>query len=77
MIFRVARAPAVDFTEMFDVVERDRELAETLVLGINRLYASKMQHRIEQHRGVSIGEDESVAIRPDRVVRIEPQKILP
>ena len=54
MIFRMPRAFAVDLTESFDVVERDRWLAETLVFGIDRLHAAEMQHRIEQHRGMPL-----------------------
>ena len=77
MVFRVTRTLAVDFTEMFDVVERDCELTETLVLIVDRLYASQMQHCINEHRGVSVGQHEAVAIRPDRILRIETQETLP
>ena len=77
MIFRVPRAFAADLAETLDVVERDRRLAGTLVFGVNRLDAGEMQHRIEQHRGVPIGQHETIAVRPDRIVRIKPQEMLP
>jgi hypothetical protein len=77
MILRVPRAVAVDLTEVLDVVKSDREFAAMHVLGVDLLDASEMQHRIMEHRGVSVGEHESIAIRPDRMVRIEAQKLLP
>ena len=77
MVFRVTWTLAVDFTEMFDVVERDCELTETLVLIVDRLYASQMQHCIKEHRGVPVGQYETVAIRPDRILGIETQETLP
>ena len=46
-------------------------------LGVDRLHAGEMQHRIEQHRGVAVGQHEAVAIGPDRIVRIEAQEMLP
>src|SRR5579859_6840098 len=36
-----------------------------------------MQQRIEQHRSVTIRQNETVAVGPYRVIRIEPQKTLP
>ena len=36
-----------------------------------------MQHRVEQHRGVPVGQHEAIAVRPDRILGIEAQKVLP
>jgi hypothetical protein len=77
VVLRMSRALAVELAETADVVERDRQRAERLVLGVHRFHADEMQHRIEKHRGMSHRQHESVAIRPDRVVRIEAQPSLP
>ena len=77
VIFRMAGAFAAELAEPLDVVERDRGLAETLVFGIDGLHAGEMQERVEQHRGMAVGQHEAVAIGPDRIVRIEAQKMLP
>ena len=45
------------------------ELAERLVLRVDRLDAGEVQQRVEQHRRVAGREHEAVAVRPDRVVR--------
>ena len=52
-------------------------VAERLVLGIDRLHAGQMQHGVEQHRGVADRQHEAIAIRPDRMARVEAQKALP
>ena len=64
MIFRVARTFAVQLPEALDVVESDCEFAGVAMLGIGLFDAGEMQHRIEQHRGVSVGQHEAVAVRP-------------
>ena len=77
VIFRMARRLAVELAEVADVVEGDRRLAEALVLGVHRLRPGQMQHRPEQHRGMAVGEHEAVAVRPDRVLRIEAHDPVP
>ena len=77
VIFGMAGASAADLPKPLDIVERDRGLIETLVFGIDGLHAAEMQQRVEQHRGMAIGKDEAIAVGPDRVIRIEAQKILP
>ena len=71
------RAARVDLAEALDVLERDRQLAEPLVGGIDRLHAGEVQQRVEQRRGVADREHEAVAAGPDRVVGIEAQEVLP
>ncbi len=39
--------------------------------------AGEMQHRVEQHRGVAVGEHESVAVHPCRIARIELKHVSP
>ena len=77
VIFGMAGAFAADLPKPLDIVERDRGLIETLVFGIDGFHAAEMQQRVEQHRGMAIGKDEAIAVGPDRVIRIEAQKILP
>ena len=76
-VFGVAGALAVELAEALDVVERDRQLAQPLVLRVHRLHAGEMQHGVEQHRGVAVGEHEAVAVGPDGVVGIEAEEVLP
>jgi hypothetical protein len=61
---------------VFWMARRDRaELAEALdLLDRHLLLAEKMKERIEQHRAVTGGEDESIAVGPSRVGRIEFQE---
>ena len=77
VIFRMARRLAAELAEMPDVVERDRRLAQPLVLGVHRLRAGQMQHRPQQHRGVAVRQHEAIAVRPDRVLRIEAHDPVP
>ena len=81
-----ARGPAVlgvpgrlrvELAEALDVVEADRGLANHLVVRVHRLHPRQEEQRVEQHRGVARREHEAVAVRPDRVLRVEPQEPLP
>ena len=76
-VFRMPGGLAAELTEMADVVERDRRIAEALVVGIHRPRSGEVQHRPEQHRGVPVREDEAVAIGPDRIMRIEAHDAIP
>ena len=76
-VLRMPRAARVDLAEALDVLERDRQLAEPLVGGVDRLHAGEVQQRVEQRRGVADREHEAVAAGPDRVVRVEAQEVLP
>src|SRR5277367_3275278 len=77
MIFRMTRALAAELPKPLDIVKRHRELTETLVLGINRLDAGEIKYRVEQHRGVAVGQHEAVPIGPNRILWVKSQKILP
>jgi hypothetical protein len=73
----MAGATRVELPEILDVVQRDRGLAQNLVLRVDGFHARQVQHRVEQHRGVAHREDEAVAVRPDRVFRVEAQDFVP
>ena len=70
-VFGVARRLAVELAESADVVERHGRLPEPLVLGVHGLDARQVEDRPEEHRGVPVRQDEPVAVRPDRVFRVE------
>jgi hypothetical protein len=73
----MASTRAVELAEALDGVERHRRLAERLVLRIDRLDASEVQERVEQHRGMPDRQHEAVAVRPDRLLGIEAKEALP
>src|SRR5215510_16415697 len=73
----MARSLTPESPKPFDMVKGNRKLAESFVFGIDSLDTCQVQHGIEQHRSMPVGQDEAVPIRPNRVVRVEPQKPLP
>ena len=68
---------AVDLPELLDVFQRKRELAQTLVLGIDRAHAAQVQHGIEEHGRMTVRQNEAVAIGPDWIFGIVAQELLP
>ena len=77
MIFRVAGRFAVELAKPANIVQRDRGLPEIFIVGVHRLDAGEVKDGPEQHRSVAIREDEPVAVRPDRVLRIEAHDAIP
>ena len=77
MILGVPRGFAVELTEVTDIVEGNRRVTESFVIGIHRLGAGEMEHRPEQHRGVTVREHEPIAVGPDRVLRVEAHDAVP
>ena len=76
-ILRVPGTLAVQLPEALDVLERHRQLSEGFVLGVDGADSGQVEHGVEQHGGVAGGQDESVAIGPDRMAGIEAQEALP
>jgi len=68
---------ATDLAKAANVLQRHRRLPQPLVVGIHRSRPGQMQDGPEQHRGVTVGEDEPVAVGPDRVIRIEAHHAVP
>ena len=56
---------------------RERKLAQGFVFAIDRLHAGQVEKRIKQCRSVPGRKHESVAIGPNRIFGIKPQKLLP
>jgi hypothetical protein len=75
-IFGMAGTFAAELSKTPDIVERDRGLVEPLFLICNT-YPAQMQHRVQQHRGVSVGQDEAIPIRPERIIWVKAHKTLP
>ena len=76
-VFGMPGRLAAELTEVADVIERDRRLAQPLVVGIHGPRPGQVEHRPEQHRGVAVREHEAVAARPDRVLRVEAHDAIP
>ena len=77
MVFWVTRTLPADLPEPLDVVDGNRGLAETFILGVDRLDAGEMQQCIKQHRGVAVRKREAIAIEPDRIIGVEAKEMLP
>jgi len=54
-----------------DRLEGNRRLAKPLVVLADGPDAGQVEQRVEQHRGVASREHEAVAVRPDRILRVE------
>jgi hypothetical protein len=77
VVFGVAGTLAVKLAKAPDVIELDGQFAEIFIFRVHRLNAAKVQDGVEQHGSVSHGEDETVAIGPQRLFGIEGQEALP
>ena len=77
VVLGMSRTFAVELAEPLDVVERDREFSETFVLGVDCLDAGEVQRRVQQHGSMAVGQNETVAVWPDRIVGVEAQELLP
>ena len=63
-VFRVSGSLGSPLSEVLDVVER-------------KIVAGQMQEGIEEHRSVSAGKDEAVAVEPFRIIGIMFEEVLP
>src|SRR3984893_15070699 len=77
MVFGVTRGLAAELAEVTNIVERHRRLSEPFVFVIHRAGAGEVKLRQQQHRGMTVGEHEPVAVRPNRVLRIEAHDAVP
>ncbi len=68
---------ALQLAELLDVIQGDREVPHRFVGRINRFHPAEVEHGIEQHGGMADRQYEPIAVGPDRIVRIEPQEVLP
>ena len=76
-VLGVAGALGVQLPEPAQVLQRDRRLADDLVVRVDRLHPGQVQHRIQQRRGVPDRKHEPIPIGPHRQLRVEPQVVLP
>src|SRR5215469_923181 len=77
VVFRMPGRFAIELAEAANVVESDRRLPQGFVVRIHGLNASEMERRPEQHGGMAVRKHETIAIGPDRVLRIEFQDTIP
>ena len=70
-VFRVSGATRAELTETFQVVERNRRFRRRIPGGVERFHSGEMERRVNQRRRVPDREDETVAARPIRAVRVE------
>src|SRR5260370_32945688 len=69
MVLGMTWGLAAELTEVTNIVERNRGLPEAFVFGIHGAGAGEVQHRPQQHRGMTVGENEPIAVWPNRVLR--------
>src|SRR5262245_58405608 len=77
MVFGVTWGLAIDLAEAANIIERYRRLSEPFVFGIHRAGTGEVKDRPQEHRGMTVGEHKPVAIRPNRVLRIEAYDAVP
>jgi hypothetical protein len=74
-ILRVAWTFAVELPKPPDIVECDRR--RPVFFTVYCFDTAKMEHCVEQHRGMAIGKHEAVSIGPGWIVGVKTQKALP
>src|SRR5262249_22278862 len=70
-VLGVPGALRVELAKPVEVIELDRRLSEYLVLRTDRPHAAEVQKRVKKRRAVTGGQDEAVAVAPDRVGGVE------
>src|SRR5258708_11205801 len=68
---------AVELPETAQVVEGNRRVSHLLVVRIHRSHARQVKDGPEQHGSVSIRENESITVRPNRIERVEAHHTIP
>ena len=76
-VLRMSRTTAAQLSKGLDGVQWHRYLAQSLVVLADRPDFGQMKQGIEQHGRVPGRQHEAVPVRPYRVLRIEPQELLP
>src|SRR5215831_11930534 len=77
MVFRVAWGLAVKLTETTDILEANRGLAHRFIVRIDGLNSAEVERGPEQHRGVAVGQHETITVGPDWILRIEAENAIP
>src|SRR5262245_64338600 len=77
MIFGVTWGLAAELAEVTNIIERNRGLPKPFVFGIHRSGTGEVEHRPQQHRGMTVGEHEPIAVRPNWILRIETHDAVP
>src|SRR5579863_2212617 len=77
MRFGMSRSAAAQLAEALEFFHGDRELIRDLAILADLPHLRQMQHGVQQHGSVAVGENEAVAVEPGRVGGIVAQKSLP
>ncbi len=77
MRFGMSRRQASQLPEALDLLHRHCEVFQNLALLVHPPHLGEVQHGIEQHGRVAVGEHEAVAIQPGGIGGIVAQKFLP
>jgi hypothetical protein len=77
MVLGMTWSLAAELAEVTNIIERNRGLPKPFVFGIHRAGAGEVKHRPQQHRGVTVGEQEPIAVRPNRILRVETHDPVP
>src|SRR3979490_2813881 len=73
----MAGTQAAELAESFDFIKRNGRRIENFVILPRPLDSSEMQNRVQEHGSVPGGENEAVAVGPERVLWIVAKKFLP
>src|SRR3974390_1021164 len=76
-VLGMTRSLAAELAEVTNIVDRNGWLTKPFVLRIHRSGAGEVEHRPQQHRGMTVGEQEPIAVRPNRILRIETHDAVP
>src|SRR5712672_1144396 len=76
-VLRVPSAAAPELPERLEVVDRDGGAAQNFIFWIDGFDSCEVQDRVQQSRCVPRGKHEAIAIHPNGIFRVEPQKPLP
>src|SRR6185437_16540934 len=63
-IFGVSRTSAAELSKLFDVLKAYGWPLENIVVLVDHSYAGEMQHRVKQHRGMTVRQHKPIAIGP-------------
>jgi hypothetical protein len=77
LVLGVPGGLAVELAEVLELLEGQRRLVVDLAVLVDVLDAGEVDERVQEHRGVAVGEHEPVAVRPQRVRRVVVQEPVP
>src|SRR5438132_14123392 len=77
LIFLTIPRPPLSTLFPYTTLFRSRGLPQPLVVSVHRSGPGEVEHGPEQHRGVTIRENEAIAVGPDRILGVEAHHAVP